>query len=85
MANDTTLLTLFRERPADAALFTLGPLVIGSALLLNAAVHDLSLAVPAVFAALLVVYSIVITRHQLTLVQLARLQPTWSPADSSLD
>lgn len=85
MTSDTTLQTLFRERPADAALFTLGPLVIGSALLLNAVAHDLSLAVPAVFAALLAVYSVMITRQQLASVQLARLQPTWSRADSSLD
>jgi hypothetical protein len=83
--NDLALWKLFREYPADAAVFTFGPLLVAVALMGNAAVHDLSLIYPATFAAALAAYSVLVTQHRLARARLSRLQPAWTGVESSAD
>ncbi|WP_123538524.1 hypothetical protein [Halosimplex salinum] len=54
-----------RHFPIRTALFTLGPLVIGAAQFLNAAVHGSNLWLVAAVAAMMVAYSVLVTRYQL--------------------
>lgn len=85
MTHDVTVRTFFRDRPLDATLSTLVPLVVAGALLANAYIHELSLTLPFVFTGLLVAQSIMATRHRLASVRLARLQATRSTAGTSAD
>ena len=83
--DDPTLRTLFRVHPADAAAFTLGPLLVAVALLANAFVHGLPMIYPAAFATALVAYSVLMTRHQLACVRMSRLQSAWTGVESGAD
>lgn len=83
--DDPTLRTLFREHPADAAAFTLGPLLVAVALVGNAAVHGRPLIYPAAFAVGLAVYSVLVTRHHLAQARVAQLQSGWTGVESSAD
>lgn len=57
---------MVRARPLRTAVFTLGPLAIGLAQLINASVHGTGFPAFAAIAALMVVFSVVVTRYHLS-------------------
>ncbi|WP_436912333.1 hypothetical protein [Halosimplex marinum] len=54
-----------RATPFRTALFTLGPLLVGAAQVLNAVVHGSNLPLLAAVVAATVAYSVLVTRYQL--------------------
>lgn len=61
----TTFSRMAREFPVRTGIFTFGPLILALAQLINSHLHGGSLVYTAVFAAVLVVYSVQITRYHL--------------------
>ena len=83
--DDSPLRALFREHPADVAVYTIGPLVIALALVGNAVVHGLSPVVPVAFAIALTIYSVLVTRHHIAAAKLTRLQSGWAGVETTAD
>lgn len=55
-----------RARPVRTAVFTLGPLAVGVAQLLNATVHGTGLVAFGAIAAAMAAFSVLVTRYHLT-------------------
>ena len=83
--DDSELRALFRERPADVAMYTISPLVVALALVGNAVVHGLSPVIPAAFAVMLTIYSVMMTRHHLAIAKVTRLQSGWAGVETTAD
>lgn len=71
---NVTLTDLFRASPAEAGLFALGPLVVALAQLANSYFHDLPLPFALALCAVMVTFSVVVTRHLLAELRLRRLE-----------
>ena len=76
-STDITLMELFRASPTRSFLYTLGPLLIAAAQLANSYVNDLALLYPAAFGAVMIVFSILITRYHMLELHTVRLEKTW--------
>lgn len=74
---DVTLMELFRASPTRTVLYSLGPLLITAAQLTNSYVNDLSLLYPAIFGAVMVTFSIMITRYHMLELHTVRLEKSW--------
>lgn len=74
---DVTLADLFRAMPARACLHTLAPLLVAAAQLTNGYLHGGSLLYPALFGAVMVVFSALVTRYHMLELRTARLERTW--------
>lgn len=71
---EVALLEMFRCLPVRSSLFTVGPFVLAIAQLANSAFNGLPLTYSGVFAAVMVGYSVLITRYHLTEFRLRKLQ-----------
>lgn len=72
------LVELFRTAPAKSFLLTLGPLVLALGQLGNAALTDFSPVLAVGFAAVMVAFAVVATRHHAAEVRLERLEGSLS-------
>lgn len=76
-STDIDLMELFRTSPTRSFLYTLGPLLIAAAQLANSYFNDLSLLYPAAFGAVMVAFSVLITRYHMLELRTIRLEKTW--------
>lgn len=68
-----SLLRMFQARPARTALFTIGPLAIGFAQLVNASVHGTGIWLMAAVTVVMALFSVLVTRYHLTVFHRRRL------------
>lgn len=71
------LLALARADPGRTIVYSVGPVLIAAAQLLNAAYHDIGLAYPGLFALSLVVFAVIATQYHLAA---HRVTEAWASA-----
>lgn len=64
---------MLQARPARTALFTIGPLAIGLAQIINASVHGTGIWLVAAITAVMALFSVIVTRYHLTVFRRRRL------------
>ncbi|ARS90494.1 hypothetical protein [Natrarchaeobaculum aegyptiacum] len=77
------LVELFRTAPAKSFLLTVGPLALALGQLANAALTDFSPILAVGFAAVMVAFAVVATRHHAAEVRLERLEGSLSWDDAT--
>lgn len=72
--DDVSISTMFRCLPVRSCLFTVGPFVLAIAQLANSAFNGLSVTYAAAFAAVMLGFSVLITRYHLVKFRLRQLE-----------
>jgi len=74
----TDVSTLARAHPGRALLYSVAPVVVAVAQVLNAFVHGVSVLIPSLFALSLVAFAVIATQYH---VAAMRVEEAWSPAN----